>query len=165
MEIPFRKICFIDCKRSNLNAPGSYTPLCHPLLGYITDSWGALFCACKKREPVNGNDHVPWHAVCKISTLSSTKHCLRVLSHLILIFPFFLRSSVRRVFHWKWHLPPSIRLRFYLTRLNGSETASCNFMKIYSLDSVSLSLRRLQGGERLRGSKRACRDHNRRDGF
>ena len=33
LEIHFAKIGFVDCKWSNLNAPGSYTPCCHPLLG------------------------------------------------------------------------------------------------------------------------------------
>ena len=33
VEIYFAKICFLDCKLSNLNAPGSYTPWCHALLG------------------------------------------------------------------------------------------------------------------------------------
>ena len=33
VEIHFAKIGFVDCKWSNLNAPGSYTPWCHSLLG------------------------------------------------------------------------------------------------------------------------------------
>ena len=35
VEIHFAKIGFMDCKWSNLNAPGSYTPWCYSLLGYI----------------------------------------------------------------------------------------------------------------------------------
>ena len=37
-EIHFAKIGFVDSKWSNLNAPGSYTPWCHSLLGYIVGS-------------------------------------------------------------------------------------------------------------------------------
>ena len=33
VEIYFAKIGFVDCKLSNLNAPGSYTPWFHSLLG------------------------------------------------------------------------------------------------------------------------------------
>ena len=33
VEILFAKIVFVDCKWSNLNAPGSYTPCCYSLLG------------------------------------------------------------------------------------------------------------------------------------
>ena len=35
VEIHFAKIGFVDCKWPNLNAPGSYTPRCHSLLGSI----------------------------------------------------------------------------------------------------------------------------------
>ena len=35
MEIIFCKIGFVDCKCSHLNAPGSYTPWSHSLLGSI----------------------------------------------------------------------------------------------------------------------------------
>ena len=35
VEIHFAKTGFVDCKWSNLNAPGSYTPWCHSLLGSI----------------------------------------------------------------------------------------------------------------------------------
>ena len=33
VEICYGKVGFIDCKWSNLNAPGSYTPWCHSILG------------------------------------------------------------------------------------------------------------------------------------
>ena len=33
VEIYFSKMGFLDCKWSNLNAPGSYIPWCHSLLG------------------------------------------------------------------------------------------------------------------------------------
>ena len=33
VEILFVKIGFVDPQWSNLNAPRSYTPFCHPLLG------------------------------------------------------------------------------------------------------------------------------------
>ena len=33
VEIHFAKIGFVDCKWSNLNAPGLYTPWCHSLVG------------------------------------------------------------------------------------------------------------------------------------
>ena len=35
VEIHIAKIGFMDCKWPNLNAPGSYTPWSHSLLGYI----------------------------------------------------------------------------------------------------------------------------------
>ena len=35
VEIHFAKIGFMDCKWSNLNAPGSYTPCCYSIFGYI----------------------------------------------------------------------------------------------------------------------------------
>ena len=33
VDIHFEKVYFVDCKRSNWNAPGSYTPWCHSFLG------------------------------------------------------------------------------------------------------------------------------------
>ena len=42
-EIHVAKIGFIDCKWYNVNAPGSYTPWSHSLMG-------ALFSVCRKRE-------------------------------------------------------------------------------------------------------------------
>ena len=35
VEIHFAKMGFVDCKWSNSNAPGSYTPWCYSILGYI----------------------------------------------------------------------------------------------------------------------------------
>ena len=47
VEIYFSKIGFVYCMWSNLNAPGSCAPWCHPLWVPL---WDALFSACMKRE-------------------------------------------------------------------------------------------------------------------
>ena len=57
MEIYFTKIGFLDCKWSNLNAPGSHTPWCHSFLGstegcplLCMQEKGLLHVACEKVE-------------------------------------------------------------------------------------------------------------------
>ena len=47
VEIYFSKIGFIDCKWSNLNTPGSYTPCVIHFWGPL---WSALYSAGRKRE-------------------------------------------------------------------------------------------------------------------
>ena len=46
VEIHFAKIGFVDCKWSNSNAPGSYTPWCHSLLGPL---WGVPFLCMQEK--------------------------------------------------------------------------------------------------------------------
>ena len=46
VEIYFAKIGFLDCKWFNLNAPGSYTPCCHSLLGFTEGVLFSPFASC-----------------------------------------------------------------------------------------------------------------------
>ena len=46
VEIHFSQIGFLDCKWSNLNAPGSYTPWCHSLL---VSTVGCLFLCMQEK--------------------------------------------------------------------------------------------------------------------
>ena len=52
LEIHFAKMGFVDCKCSNLNAPGSYTSWSHSLLGSILDC--PFLCMQEKRNAACG---------------------------------------------------------------------------------------------------------------
>ena len=58
MEFLWNKISSTGCKRSSLNAPGSYTPWCHPLLG---SSFFLFDASAASLLPLNHNKEMVYY--------------------------------------------------------------------------------------------------------